>query len=890
MAFSQRSLIIASVIAGFAIIGARPVHASCIPGFDYAAFGKTSVDFGGQSSCDSWSSSTGTYATTQANTGGNLGTDGTSSGAITVHGTASSVYGNLVYGAGGSSSSVSINGHPTTGASSAQTSNLVLPSVSLPTLGSNLGAVAGGSPAANNTYTTVAGNVTLSPGTYVIDTLTANVTVSSGPVIVYIKSGFNPSGITNTTGVPGNLLFMVGPAVATIDLTNIGGYYAVYAPDTTIGLHGNQDIYGAIVGKSLAITGTPAIHYDRALASASAGSFSCGTPELSRAEPIVATVSGSTVVIQGSLVSPSGTAPTVALPADLATFVFPFIAGHVRARVASTISTAASTFASGTILFDAATAIPTVNAAGCGASAYTGSCRTVFTTTQAPTNGVSRFPPKILVQDGNADTLGPLLAPSLAHAQWVTLVDRLLAGAPNGSGGYVAKLGGVDRSTVAVVGASAYAGGTRPTITYVGATDGMLHAICASVDSPHGCDVLGRELWAFIPRVQLPFVRLNQTRIDGSPRATDMFGDFTGSGQRSFRTILTFQTGSGDATTAGQTPAIYALDVTNPQSPIPIWELTVPTPAARGALELGVGETLATATEVINNVQTPVVFAETNNGGTGGSGVVVTAIRADTGAQLWQFGQLYGAARTSGHAAVPSTGVPGGAVAIDRTGQGYTTDLVFADLYGSLWVVDPLTGTSRYGTGVPLFRFANDYLPIGAVPAIYSSAGQLFAAFASGGYADPSDSTWGTATQELVAVRLSPTVRPPPSLTEASGAPDVPIAIPLGANESGFAQVLVIGTHLFVTTDTTDVNAAGYGRSGAATGSVQDFDLAAGHAVMTVAVMSGASSLANIGTTLYSSSGQTQQQLSTSASATPGASVASQDTLHAVTKLWLRTQ
>ena len=877
----------------FAITGARSAEASCIPGFDYAAFGKNSVTFGGDSTCDSWNSAAGSYAATQSNSGGNLGTDGTSAGAITVHGTAASAYGNLYYGVGGGASSVTINGHPTTGTSGALTSDLALPSVAIPSpFGSNLGAIAGGSPAANDTYSTVSGNVTLSNGTYVIDTLTANVTVSSGTVVVYIKTSFNPGSINNTTGVAGNLIFLVGPSVATISLTNVGGYYAIYAPDTDIDIHGNQDIYGAVISKSLAISGTPSIHYDTALSSATAGSFACATPELSRGEPIVATVSGSTAVVQGSLVTPAGSATTVTVAGDLAGFVFPFIQGHMRARVASTITTAATTFASGTILFDAATAIPTVTTVGCGANAYKGTCRTVFTTTQAPTHGVSLYPPKVLVQDGNADAIGALIAPALVHAQWVTLVDRLLAGTPSGAT-HVAKLGGIDRSTVAIIGASSFAGGSRPTITYAGATDGMLHAFCASVDAAHGCDVLGRELWAFIPRVQLPYVRLNTTRIDGSPRVTDMFGDFTGSGQRTFRTILTFQTGSGDPTTAGQTPAVYALDITDPQNPSVVWEYTVATPAARGATDFGAGESLATATALVNGVQTPVVYAETKNGGTGGAGVVVTAIRADTGATLWQFGQVYGAARVGGHTAPPSTGIPGGAVAIDAASQGYATDIVFADLYGSLWKVDPLTGASRYGSGVPLFRFSTDYLPIGAVPAIYMSGGQLYAAFASGGYTDPTDtaSSWGTATtQELVVVRLQPTVSPPPSLTEASGAPNVPVAITLGANERSFAEVTVVGTQLFVTTDTTDVNASGYGTSGSATGNVHTYDLASGHAGTTLVVASGASAVANNGTTLYSSSGQTQQQLTTGANTTVGSKVDSQDIIHTINKLWLRTQ
>ena len=50
-------------------------------------------------------------------------------------------------------------------------------------------------------------------------------------------------------------------------------------------------------------------------------------------------------------------------------------------------------------------------------------------------------------------------------------------------------------------------------------------------------------------------------------------------------------------------------------------------------------------------------------------------------------------------------------------------------------------GTSRNGTSTPLFRFSGNKHPIGAVPAIYSSNGRQYAAFASGGYADPTVSS-----------------------------------------------------------------------------------------------------------------------------------------------------
>ena len=607
-----------------------------------------------------------------------------------------------------------------------------------------------------------------------------------------------------------------------------------------------------------------------------------GTPvELSRASPVVATIDHQSTIVQGTFehVDPAPARPAVNLAGDVAAFAFPYQLGHLRARTAASVATAASTFGSGTIVFDAASELPPVISSGCGASAFTGGCRTVFTTLATGAGGLAVRPPRVAIEDGNADALGAVMAPGLAHAPWVTLVDRVLAGHVDGSGAYVAALGGIDRSTVAVIGPSPVTGGARPTIAYAGATDGMLHAICASVDAAHGCDVLGRELWAFLPRVELPLVRQNTTRIDGSPRVVDLFGDFTGSGRPSFRTILTFQTGSDAA--AG----VYALDVTDPQDPEVVWELA---PAGGGAaFDLGTGETLAAGTALVGGAAVPVVWAETGNGGTGGAAVVVTAIRADTGATLWRFAHAYPPPRVAGHAPVPATGIPGGAVRVDRTGQGYATDVVLGDLYGELWDLDAATGGDHLGASTPLLRLASDYQPIGAPPAIYSDGSALYAVVATGGYADLSDSTWDAGAQLLVAVRLG--AGAPYPLAETRGPPDVPIAEPLAAGEDGYARVRVVGDELFVTTDTADVNAAGYGTAGGNTGAVQRYDLASGAPGATVVVGSGASSVANAGTTLYTSSGAAQQQLASDAASTTGPVVeATVPTL--LRALWLRTE
>ena len=560
--------------------------------------------------------------------------------------------------------------------------------------------------------------------------------------------------------------------------------------------------------------------------------------EVSRASPVAANIAGQPSIVQGTFesVTPAPTVPTVTLAGDVAGFTFPYQKGHLRARTATSISTTATSFSSGTLVFEAS--IPNVSMTGCGAGAFNGTCRTVFTT-----NGAALRPSRVFVQEGNADTLGPIIAPGLAHAQWVTMVDRILAGQPSGAGAYTPVLGGIDRSTVAVVGQSSFTSTSRADVAYVGATDGMLHAFCASVDASHGCPALGKELWAFMPRGQLGLVRTNTTRIDGSPRVADLYGDFTGTGLRSFRTILLFQSTS--------TTASYALDITDPQDPIVLWERS----------ELGQGITVGAGMYDI----TPMAYMATNTGTT--AGVAVAGIDVQTGTTKWTFNYAYPAPRVAGHQVVPATGIPGGAVTADRNGDGYVTDVVLGDLYGDVWDLDPTSGAAR-----KLRTLASDYEPIGTPPTLYSQAGQLYAAFATGGYADLADSTWGSGTQELFSVRISDA--------------HLGFDITLGNGERGFAQARVVGTQVFVTTDSADVNAATYGTG--TTGRVYSFDLTGNVAASPFTVVSGAGELANIGTTVIVSAGSAQQQLTTSANTATGPSVDSGWFPHVIRRLWVR--
>jgi hypothetical protein len=667
----------------------------------------------------------------------------------------------------------------------------------------------------------------------------------------------------------------------------------IYAPDTDLSMHGNGDIYGAVVGSTITISGTPAIHYDVSMATAIAGGYNCiVTPtEISRSSPVIATITPSsggpqTAVVQGSFEAPSGTATTINSVASVATFAFPFEKGHMRARIASTITSTGSTFSSGTVLFDAAAAgkIPTVVNGGC--TTFNGTCRHVFTNINAAAaNGTTFHPTVATLSDTTSSTIGALIAPTavvsgITSANWQTIVRTVLAG----------KLGGVDRATAAVIQASSVAGVTsRPTMAYFGATDGMLHAVCASIGGTTPsqasiCPSLGTELWAFLPRVQLPLIRSNNSRIDGSVRVLDVFGDFANippTGRKNWRTILTFQTGSN--------AAAYALDITDPANPFVLWEYTTPT--TPGTTDFGTGLIVAAGSVAMTSQFVDLAVLETSNGGTGGTGVVATALSQETGAKVWQFSYLYPSPPRGVAADLPlaSTGIPGGAVGVDLAGFGYLSDVVFGDLYGNLWRLDATSGTSRNGNGVPLFAFSTNKHPIGEPPAIYSNGSQQYAAFSSGGYVDPTATSWTTSTQYLIAAKLSTTgATISETATPCATTCALSLKQTLTSGDKGVSQPLVVGAQLFVTTDSSDVNSATYGTA-TNTGHVLTFDLTGVLASTTVVINSGASSLVSSGTTLYSSSSTQQQQLGSATSVVgPRVDPGSQPKVER--SMWLRTQ
>jgi len=122
-------------------------------------------------------------------------------------------------------------------------------------------------------------------------------------------------------------------------------------------------------------------------------------------------------------------------------------------------------------------------------------------------------------------------------------------------------------------GFSAYksAQASRTGVVYVGANDGMLHAIDASN---------GKELWSYIPSKVLPnlykladnnYSLNHQYFIDGTPEVSEVYGpcrtSVTSCSGNEWHTILVSGLNGGGK-------SYFALDITDPANPVFLWEVT----------------------------------------------------------------------------------------------------------------------------------------------------------------------------------------------------------------------------------------------------------------------------------------------------------------------------
>jgi hypothetical protein len=545
-----------------------------------------------------------------------------------------------------------------------------------------------------------------------------------------------------------------------------------------------------------------------------------GNIEVSRAAPIIATVDGTFSKFVGTFEAEREitSAPTFASLADAPNFVFPHVVGHYRALDLSNPATQVSNdyaalAAAGAIQFDTADELKTmtINTAGDGcvgtpSVGADGTCRTIFT------NSGTTIVPLTL---GNRAALEADLGLTGAAADY--MIARIHEGADDGSGGFEAALGGLDRSTAAVIEASTVLG-ARATIAYVGGTDGMMHAICAE-DTLAPCNgKLGHELWAFMPQTELGKVKNNLARIDGTPKVADVFADY-GSGTKEYKTVLTFETGnSGEAAT-------YALDISDPVNPTILWErATTGSGTSMAMASVGVpGEGLVHLT-----------FSQTATTGT--AGMEVAAIRTATGAVLWSWTTDYGFNDPAGDnnpvrcaagtctpvtGDIPVSGFPGGPSVFASAGDDLIDTMMVPTLFGSVYALttsgDGASGPafingSTAAAPTPLFSFSEDYHPIGSAISVYSSqsTGTLHGVAVTGGFTDleqPSAAIWAPGDVDQYAVGFPIDAGGP--IDESSGLLD--FTLNFGAGNRAFSQAVIAGNEIFVTTDSGNVNAANYG-------------------------------------------------------------------------------
>ncbi len=230
--------------------------------FNMALFAKRSITASGNAVIDSYDSKTGVVGSN-----GDLGTNGTSAGAITVSGNAR-VKGDAVVGPGADVSTAIVETAQAVieGTKSAASSTATLNPVEIPGDLPDSGALS------------VSGRsvLTLPGGTYWYSSIdiSGQAAVSfSGPAVLYVSGPVSISGqgIVTAGNLPPNLLIYVRGSPA-VSVSGQGDFYgAIYAPDSPVTLSGNAAFYGAVVGDTIDNSGIELFRYDEALTTTAGG-------------------------------------------------------------------------------------------------------------------------------------------------------------------------------------------------------------------------------------------------------------------------------------------------------------------------------------------------------------------------------------------------------------------------------------------------------------------------------------------------------------------------------------------------------------------------------------------------------------------------------------------
>jgi len=269
----------------------------------------------------------------------------------------------------------------------------------------------------------------------------------------------------------------------------------------------------------------------------------------------------------------------------------------------------------------------------------------------------------------------------------------------------------------------------RTKVLYVGANDGMLH--CFDIST-------GEELWAFIPwnlLTKLYKMRpmdsvthqryfLRDVYVDGSPSVADVK---IGS---QWKTVLVCGQGAGWGSTGAN--YYFALDITNPTNPVPLWEMTqanmgetwsVP---AIGKVYQGANERwVAFMGSGYDNLPIGNPNPTTTNPVAGNRFYVV---RLDTGAIIRNVtvanvntninSTMLGWKNPYKYANIVNA-IPGSPTAVDTDNNGFTNSVYVGDLDGRLYRMDVVTSTLPADWTLQAIYTDALYYPIITKPAVW---------------------------------------------------------------------------------------------------------------------------------------------------------------------------
>ncbi|MDQ7826186.1 MAG: hypothetical protein RDV48_25510 [Candidatus Eremiobacteraeota bacterium] len=249
--------------------------------YKVALFGSDSIFLSGTVYVDSYDSSQGTYAQTKRASGGDMATNASAPGSVTLKNV--SIMGTLSVGPGGSeATTLNIIGSPYYMAFSVLYETQSLPPTPFPDMGASKGTVTAASkqtvsimPGTYSGWDAKGGIIDLAAGNYVI---TGDITMSSGsvirvkngPVNLFLQGNLNSSSgasIANYTMQSQQLSLYGGTAAQSINLQGLSGTMLslrIYAPMAALTFGGGNDFYGSFVAKTLTVSGNSNFHYDSA--------------------------------------------------------------------------------------------------------------------------------------------------------------------------------------------------------------------------------------------------------------------------------------------------------------------------------------------------------------------------------------------------------------------------------------------------------------------------------------------------------------------------------------------------------------------------------------------------------------------------------------------------